>query len=96
MRQIPTLAALLSIKTLQSGSFGQTLKNFQQRIDSQGKLQTGNITDDDSIVTYKNDLFANSEDLQNILNNAITEDDLHNNIHKAKYILRKTIPIELV
>ena len=71
------IAALLSIKTLQSGSFGQTLKNFQQRIDEQGKLQTG-VGDEDSIVTYKNDLFASPEDIDNILNSAITEHDLNN------------------
>lgn len=69
------IATLLSIKTLQSGSYGEKLREYQQTIDNQGRLQTG-VGEDDSIVTYKNDLFASTEDLNNILGGQITQEDL--------------------
>ena len=68
------IAALLSIKTLQSGS-SWNIKEHQQKIDNQGRLQTG-ISGDERIVTYKNDLFANPEDFENILTGQITQEDL--------------------
>ena len=60
------IATLLSIKTLQSGSYGDKLREYQERIDERGRLQKG-VSEDDAVVTYKNDLFANPEDIQNIL-----------------------------
>ena len=69
------IATLLSIKTLQSGSYGEKLREYQQTIDNQGRLQTG-VGEDDSIVTYKNDVFASTEDLNNILGGQITQEDL--------------------
>tara|TARA_B100000287_G_scaffold328886_1_gene313440 strand:+ start:8587 stop:10200 length:1614 start_codon:yes stop_codon:yes gene_type:complete len=69
------IATLLSIKTLQSGSYGDKLREYQERIDERGRLQKG-VSEDDAVVTYKNDLFANPEDIQNILSGQITENDL--------------------